>query len=162
MESFHVKNRGVLTAIIYGTLLLDNILLTVIGKSANHRLLLLIQAIPTLVPILPDFLQSFDNSSSTVPSSVRYKTFDLHYIPNTMLNKHPAAGNTKNLTTVRLVPEHEFNVETENGKVGMLLAVKAFVQLFFNPIVGNLSGKFGYKNMIFVGTINLLLASMSQ
>ena len=119
-----------------------------------------------LVPILPDFLQSFDKNSSNVnmPSSVLYKNFDLHYIPKSMLNKHPVAGYTKNLTddrTIRHNVGQEFNVEKENGKVGMLLAVKAFVQLFFNPIVGNLSGKFGYKNMIFIGTLNLLLASIS-
>lgn len=50
----------------------------------------------------------------------------------------------------------------DNGKVGMLLAMKAFMQLFFNPIVGNLSAKFGYKSIIFFGTINLLLASLSK
>lgn len=32
MESVLVKNRAIVTAIIYGTLLLDNILLTVIGE----------------------------------------------------------------------------------------------------------------------------------
>lgn len=57
---------------------------------------------------------------------------------------------------------HEFNVEMENSSVGILLAVKAFVQLFFNPIIGNLSGRFGYKNLIFFGTINLLLSALSQ
>jgi MFS family permease len=82
-----------------------------------------------------------------------------------MLNKHPVAGNTiKNLTKDQAMQFNnapEFNVEMENGNVGMLLAVKAFVQLFFNPIVGNLSGRFGYKNLIFFGTINLLLSSLS-
>lgn len=121
------------------------------------------------VPILPDFLQSFNNKSDTqlnIPSSVAYKNFDLHYIPNSMLNKHPVAGNTmKNLTrdqTVHYAVSNEFSVEMENGNVGMLLAVKAFVQLFFNPIVGNLSGRFGHKNLIFFGTIDLLLASLSE
>ena len=32
MESVYPKNRAIVTAIIYGTLLLDNILLTVIGE----------------------------------------------------------------------------------------------------------------------------------
>lgn len=84
-----------------------------------------------------------------------------------MLNKHPVAGNTlKNMTYKDQSTQHgagnAFNVEMENGSVGILLAVKAFVQLFCNPIVGNLSGKFGYKNLIFFGTINLLLSSLSQ
>lgn len=35
MESVYVKNRAIVTAVIYGTLLLDNILLTVIGKHLN-------------------------------------------------------------------------------------------------------------------------------
>jgi MFS family permease len=116
---------------------------------------------------LPDFLQSFNNKSSgNIPSSVIYKNFDMHYIPNSMLNKHPVAGNTiKNLTkdqTIRHNSGHDFDLEMENGSVGMLLAVKAFVQLIFNPIIGNLSGRFGYKNLIFFGTINLLLASLSE
>lgn len=81
-----------------------------------------------------------------------------------MLNKHPVAGNTiKNVTkdlSVQYNAANEFNLESEN--VGMLLAVKAFMQLFFNPIVGNLSGKFGYKNLIIFGTMNLLFSSLSK
>jgi MFS family permease len=109
-------------------------------------------------------LQSFNNKTA-IPSSVVYKNFDLHYIPNSIVGKHPVAGNTiKNFTkdqTVRQITGHEYDVELENGSVGMLLAVKAFVQLFCNPIVGNLSGKFGYKNLIVFGTSNLLLAALS-
>jgi MFS family permease len=84
-----------------------------------------------------------------------------------MLNsKHPVAGNSiiKNATR-DFVSTQEVAVNEEimdNGKVGMLLAMKAFMQLFFNPIVGNLSAKFGYKSFIFFGTINLLLASLSK
>lgn len=159
MESASTKNRAIVTAIIYGTFLLDNVLLTVIGKLSMLSRKLQDFNVKTLsVPILPDFLQSFNSkTSSNVPSSVIYKNFDLHYVPNNVLNKHPVAGNTlRNMTK-----EFETDVEMENGNVGILLAVKAFVQLFFNPIVGNLSGKFGYKNLIFFGTINLLLAALS-
>ncbi|KAG5669939.1 hypothetical protein PVAND_000228 [Polypedilum vanderplanki] len=142
MESEFNKNRFAITSIIYATLLLDNILLTVI------------------VPILPDYLASFATKND---SNGLYKNFD-HYIPNSMLNKHPLAGNSiKNVTKEIQQQMHygnEFNVEMENGKVGFLLAIKAFVQLFFNPVCGNLSKKFGYKNIIFFGTINLLLASL--
>ncbi len=81
-------------------------------------------------------------------------------------NKHPVAGNSiiKN-TTREFVNAHEISPSLEimdNGKVGILLAMKAFMQLFFNPVVGNMSSKFGYKNIIFFGTINLLLASLSK
>lgn len=118
------------------------------------------------VPILPDFLQTFNNKSSSqlnAPSNVLNKNFDLHSIPNSMLNKHPVAGNSlKNFTRDHSIASSGSNVEAENGDVGILLAVKAFVQLFFNPIVGNLSGKLGYKNIIFIGTANLLLSSLSK
>jgi DHA1 family solute carrier family 18 vesicular amine transporter 1/2 len=81
-----------------------------------------------------------------------------------MLNKHPLAGNSiKNASSSNVQQmqyANEFNVEMENGKVGFLLAIKAFVQLFFNPICGNLSKKFGYRNIIFFGTINLLLSAI--
>lgn len=85
-----------------------------------------------------------------------------------MLNKHPVAGNTmKNVTKEiqqqHMIQGHEFNIEMENERVGLLLAMKAFVQLFFNPIVGNiLATRFGYKSTIFFGTISLLMASLCK
>ncbi|CAO1431786.1 unnamed protein product [Diamesa serratosioi] len=150
MESIYSKNRTILTAIVYVSLLLDNILLTII------------------VPILPDYLASLENKNVTtynMPSSVLYKNFDLHYIPASMLNvKHPVAGNSiKNLTkdiSLSHIPETQSTIETENESIGTLLAVKAFVQLICNPIVGSLTNTFGCKNLIFLGTINLLVASM--
>ncbi|XP_055588459.1 synaptic vesicular amine transporter-like isoform X2 [Uranotaenia lowii] len=51
-------------------------------------------------------------------------------------------------------------MESENGSIGILLAVKALIQLVFNPIVGNLSSRFGYSVPIAFGTFNLLVASM--
>lgn len=168
MEKTSLKSlncRGLITAIIYITLLLDNILLTVIGEFLVFYLNFGFFIGFFLVPILPDFLQSFNNkTSASIPPSTLIKNFDLHYIPNSMMNKHPTAGNSiKNITTKdNLVNLPNFDVEKENGNVGILLAVKAFVQLFFNPIAGNLSGKFGYKSIIFFGTINLLFSSLSE
>ncbi|SPP81210.1 synaptic vesicular amine transporter [Drosophila guanche] len=48
----------------------------------------------------------------------------------------------------------------ENGSIGLLLATKALVQLIFNPIVGNATGKFGYRLPIVVGTFFLLVSSL--
>ncbi|XP_001357821.5 synaptic vesicular amine transporter [Drosophila pseudoobscura] len=48
----------------------------------------------------------------------------------------------------------------ENGSIGLLLAMKALVQLIFNPIVGNATGKFGYRLPIVVGTFFLLVSSL--
>lgn len=82
-----------------------------------------------------------------------------------MLNKHPVAGNTfKNSSKeIQQQQSQEFTVDMENEKVGLLLAIKAFVQLFFNPIVGSvLATRFGYKATIFFGTMSLLMASLCE
>lgn len=80
-----------------------------------------------------------------------------------MMSKHPLAGNSiRNITSTENLHRFVFDVEKENGRIGLLLAMKAFVQLFFNPFAGNLSGKFGYKNIIFFGTSNLLFSSLSE
>uniref|UniRef100_A0A1I8P3T0 Major facilitator superfamily (MFS) profile domain-containing protein n=1 Tax=Stomoxys calcitrans TaxID=35570 RepID=A0A1I8P3T0_STOCA len=49
---------------------------------------------------------------------------------------------------------------SENGSIGILLAMKALVQLIFNPIVGNLSTKYGYRLPIVMGTFFLLVSSL--
>ncbi|XP_016977940.2 synaptic vesicular amine transporter [Drosophila rhopaloa] len=54
----------------------------------------------------------------------------------------------------------ELTLTQENGSIGLLLAMKAFVQLIFNPIVGNASGKFGYRLPIVVGTFFLFISSL--
>ncbi|KAH8351335.1 hypothetical protein KR084_009389 [Drosophila pseudotakahashii] len=54
----------------------------------------------------------------------------------------------------------ELTLTQENGSIGLLLAMKALVQLIFNPIVGNASSKFGYRLPIVVGTFFLLLSSL--
>ncbi|XP_037955179.1 synaptic vesicular amine transporter-like [Teleopsis dalmanni] len=52
-------------------------------------------------------------------------------------------------------------LSSENGSIGILLAMKALVQLIFNPIVGNLSSKrFGYRVPIVAGTFFLLVSSL--
>lgn len=100
---------------------------------------------------------------TSISPSTLVKNFDLHYIPNSMLSKHPLAGNSiRNITSTENLNRFVFDVEKENGNVGILLAIKAFVQLFFNPFAGNLSGKFGYKNILFFGTSNLLFSSLSE
>lgn len=144
MESAFERNRTIITIIIYFTLLLDNVLLTII------------------VPILPDFLQTINeksNSKINVPSVVIYKSFDLHYIPSTLLKND---FNISKTVPTNFSTGHKFDFEAENGRVGVLLAIKAFVQLLTNPFIGNLSGKFGYKIFIFVGTLNLILSALSE
>ncbi|XP_055677908.1 synaptic vesicular amine transporter [Lutzomyia longipalpis] len=152
MKSRVRESRDFVTALVYFSLFLDNVLLTVI------------------VPILPDFLaQSGDVglpeniSTFNVPNGMLYtKTFDLHYVPN-MLRKHPLAGpSVLNLSTPIGPPPtvRKVNLDEENVSIGILLGVKALVQLIFNPIVGGSTAKFGYRIPIVFGTFNLLLAAL--
>ncbi|KAL7727278.1 hypothetical protein ACLKA6_016031 [Drosophila palustris] len=55
---------------------------------------------------------------------------------------------------------NSIGLASENGSIGLLLAMKALVQLIFNPIVGNVSSKCGYRLPIVVGTCFLLLSSL--
>ncbi|XP_011192927.2 synaptic vesicular amine transporter [Zeugodacus cucurbitae] len=52
------------------------------------------------------------------------------------------------------------SLTSENSAIGILLSMKALVQLIFNPIVGNLTSKFGYRLPIVAGTFLLLLSSL--
>ncbi|XP_075147440.1 putative mushroom body vesicular transporter portabella [Haematobia irritans] len=63
----------------------------------------------------------------------------------------------------RYGPNSVYNDEllaSENGSIGILLAMKALVQLIFNPIVGNMSIKYGYRLPIVMGTFFLLVSSL--
>lgn len=50
--------------------------------------------------------------------------------------------------------------EDENGKIGLLLSSKAFVQLILNPAVGTLTGTVGYAKPLLLGNSCLLLAAL--
>jgi hypothetical protein len=50
----------------------------------------------------------------------------------------------------------------ENGRVGVLLSSKALVQLVMNPLVGAVTSHVGYHLPLFVGSINLLVASLCK
>ncbi|XP_017480971.1 PREDICTED: synaptic vesicular amine transporter-like [Rhagoletis zephyria] len=52
------------------------------------------------------------------------------------------------------------SLTSENSSIGILLSMKALVQLIFNPIVGNMTTKFGYRLPIVAGTFLLLLSSL--
>lgn len=109
------------------------------------------------VPILPDYLVHFysdSNTSMAMPKSVMYKNFDLHYVPKLI------GATTGHVALENLTITDEAILESENGSIGILLAIKALVQLCFNPIVGNISSKIGYSIPIAFGTSNLLISSM--
>lgn len=51
---------------------------------------------------------------------------------------------------------------SENASIGILLSMKALVQLICNPIVGNVSVRYGYRLPIVMGTFCLLLSSLGE
>ncbi|XP_035901999.1 synaptic vesicular amine transporter [Anopheles stephensi] len=128
--------RVVVAMVVYISFFLDNMLLTVI------------------VPILPDYLVQFHDK---VPASVIYKNFSLHYVPKLIgaVSEAVVVVQPTNPPTDR-----ELAMEQENGSIGILLGVKALVQLLANPLVGSGTARFGYCVPITFGTFNLLLASL--
>nr|XP_036674699.1 synaptic vesicular amine transporter [Drosophila suzukii] len=74
---------------------------------------------------------------------------------NRSRNRKLPPGNPPTSSSIK-----ELTLAQENGSIGLLLAMKALVQLIFNPIVGNASSKFGYRLPIVVGTFFLLLSSL--
>lgn len=132
--------------IVYISLFLDNILLTVI------------------VPILPDYLLS---ETKNLPASVAYKNYDLHYVSkvmgdtiltpkNSSLNQHIVEN------AILLDGDADAISDGENASIGILLGIKAIIQLIFNPVVGSLTTKFGYRLPLLFGTVNLLIASLGK
>ncbi|XP_049281624.1 synaptic vesicular amine transporter [Anopheles funestus] len=128
--------RIIVAMVVYISLFLDNMLLTVI------------------VPILPDYLVQFHDK---VPASVIYKNFSLHYVPKLIGAVSEAVVVVQPTNPpVDKTP----TIEQENGSIGILLGVKALVQLLANPLVGSGTARYGYCVPITFGTINLLLASL--
>ncbi|XP_052890208.1 chromaffin granule amine transporter [Anopheles moucheti] len=128
--------RVVVAMVVYISLFLDNMLLTVI------------------VPILPDYLVQFHDN---VPASVIYKNFSLHYVPKLI----GAVSEAMVVVQPTNPPVDKTpTMEQENGSIGILLGVKALVQLLANPLVGSGTARFGYCVPITFGTVNLLLASL--
>ncbi|XP_017039775.1 synaptic vesicular amine transporter [Drosophila ficusphila] len=109
--------------------------------------------------------RSFSTSSSTAFSSTNRTTVGHSSGTNATGNgKGNGSGNGSGSRN-RILPttqssSKELTLRQENGSIGLLLAMKALVQLIFNPIVGNASSKFGYRLPIVVGTFFLLLSSL--
>uniref|UniRef100_A0A182PKS5 Major facilitator superfamily (MFS) profile domain-containing protein n=1 Tax=Anopheles epiroticus TaxID=199890 RepID=A0A182PKS5_9DIPT len=134
------QGRMMVAMVVYMSLFLDNMLLTVIGRCL------------VVMPILPDYLVQFH---ANVPASVIYKNFSLHYVPKLI----GAVGEAV-VVLQPTSPLADRTIEQENGSIGILLGVKALVQLVANPLVGSGTARFGYCIPITFGTLNLLLASL--
>ncbi|KAI8130602.1 Synaptic vesicular amine transporter [Lucilia cuprina] len=75
-------------------------------------------------------------------------------------NSNKETGNKNTTINLKDHNNENANLASENGSIGILLAMKALVQLIFNPIVGNMSTKYGYRLPIVMGTFCLLISSL--
>ncbi|KAI5715748.1 hypothetical protein M8J77_021806 [Diaphorina citri] len=119
MFGFYLADINVIVVIVYLSMFLDNILLTVV------------------VPILPDYLYWLENFN----------------VPH--LNITKSAQDSNDITL-----EQSEVLGNENGKVGILLASKALIQILINPLIGVLTQYVGYNVIMFVGSVNLLIATL--
>lgn len=149
-------NKKIIVFLVYASLVLDNILLTVVGKFIYGLLSLKYTwnrpkrswnncKIYISVPILPIFLYQNEFTQK--------KELDLN--PPILLKKivqdSMMGPNVLNDTTNEFIHE--------NSRVGGLFASKAFVQLLVNPLVGKATQVYGYEVPFVTGTLLLLFSS---
>lgn len=91
---------------------------------------------PILVPIIPDYLFSYQLNTS---------------------NKDNSRLGLKSLSPLQ---EKYKVLENDNGPLGALLASKAFVQLAFTPFIGYLTETTGCCIPLLLGSCNMLLAAL--
>lgn len=173
------QSRIIIAAIVYLALLVDNILLTVIVPILPDYLATINKKSLDTVEINQQLLlgQNLAHRSNNIDS--------IYHAPvaAAIMTKHPIPGKSLvNFTviedkviispvdgrdngppsTIQLAESNNENdtLASENGSIGILLAMKALVQLIFNPIVGGMSSKFGYRLPIVFGTFCLLISAL--
>ncbi|XP_017091649.2 synaptic vesicular amine transporter [Drosophila bipectinata] len=133
------------------------------GKSmVNFTLFqLATEAATTTTTISTRSVTTLTPNSTSTPSTVRLADSQS---PGSNLtgnrNRKLASGYAPTHRNSNRKSDKELTLSRENGSIGLLLAMKALVQLIFNPIVGNASSKFGYRLPIVVGTFFLLVSSL--
>ncbi|XP_076598674.1 synaptic vesicular amine transporter [Chaetodon auriga] len=147
------QSRKLILFIVFVALLLDNMLLTVV------------------VPIIPSYLYSLDQSKDVLLKnntlSDQGSRGAFHSIVSLYDNSVRSMGSNTTARSTDLVPTAPTAMElpqnssdcpqstntlvSENVKVGMLFASKATVQLITNPFIGPLTNRIGYQLPIFAG-----------
>lgn len=145
--------------------------MTVIGKKCpriwQYRINFNVLDFWLAVPILPDYLSQIDDEPVTsLQNSLKYKNLYMHYM-STMFGPTAAFNGTASnnsfafdVTSDKLWTNNKLN--DENSAVGILLAVKALVQLIMTPFVTSLINSFGYRIPTAFGTFMLFAASFSM
>ncbi|XP_054709454.1 synaptic vesicular amine transporter-like [Uloborus diversus] len=122
--------------IIYLSLFLDNMLLTVV------------------VPIIPDVLYKLENMSFYKEDT--NKTQNWSQFHEKQLGSFNLSENCSTSRKIR-IPQDIIN---ENEEVGLLFASKAIVQLIINPMVGPLTNRIGCTTPFFAGSLILVVSSL--
>lgn len=123
------------------------------NNSNNNRVL--IAATPSIQNEQQKKLIPFDNAEGNAEN---YKNLMNHTGDN---GGHSVRGDMPNKDHNHYNDDAE-TLADENGSIGILLSMKALVQLIFNPIVGNMSSKYGYRLPIVMGTFCLLISSLGK
>ncbi|XP_075902301.1 synaptic vesicular amine transporter [Nelusetta ayraudi] len=141
------QSRRLILFIVFVALLLDNMLLTVV------------------VPIIPSYLYSLDESAALKnntpheqgPQDKVHSIVSLYdnsvrsFTSNTTGRSTTAPSAAQLQANSTDCPQSSSLLLNENIKVGLLFASKATVQLITNPFVGPLTNRVGYQLPIFVG-----------
>ncbi|NXC47648.1 VMAT1 protein, partial [Penelope pileata] len=153
-------SRGLVLAVVFVALLLDNMLLTVV------------------VPIIPTFLYTTEyegaNSSAaphqpgSPPSATEAPPFSpvFSYVDTNTTDPQngTGAGHPPQPPTTPPAPsgclQGEEFLAQENVRVGLLFASKALVQLLVNPGVGLLTNRIGYHIPMFIGFVIMFLSTL--
>ncbi|XP_022251729.1 synaptic vesicular amine transporter-like isoform X2 [Limulus polyphemus] len=137
---WRIQHSGrIIVSLVYFSLFLDNVLLTVV------------------VPIIPDYLYKLEHgkSNQTEKDSLRY---DLDNDTATTVNNsrifvgivaYIENRSSEGITQLDL-PE----------QIGLFFATKAFVQLVANTLVGQFTNRVGYTIPLLVGSLTLLISSL--
>ncbi|XP_060648577.1 synaptic vesicular amine transporter [Drosophila nasuta] len=126
------------------------------GKSMVNFTLLQLQTTTTTMPSNQPTGTNTTATAAAAANTSNSNSFgvsdSIKAVNHSSVNSNFNGHNSKNNSNIGLA--------SENGSIGLLLAMKALVQLIFNPIVGNMSSKCGYRLPIMVGTCFLLLSSL--
>ncbi|XP_030581115.1 synaptic vesicular amine transporter [Archocentrus centrarchus] len=155
------QSRKLILFIVFVALLLDNMLLTVV------------------VPIIPSYLYTLDESTDTLKNNItsqQNSPGSFQSIVSLYDNTVRLSGFNGTARTAELVPPTPTGTAlppnstdcprstnkliNENVKVGMLFASKATVQLITNPFVGPVTNRIGYQLPIFVGFCIMFISTI--
>ncbi|EEB10809.1 synaptic vesicular amine transporter, putative [Pediculus humanus corporis] len=123
-------SRKITIGVVYLSLLLDNVLLTMV------------------VPIMPDFLIKNSIDGNKPENNQEYRM-----ISSYQNESYDNVTSSSSYKTIFDVPN------MENGRMSILLSSKALVQLILNPVVGVITNRVGYTLPLFLGTCTLLISA---